>query len=250
MLFFFLFAAVDCGPPGQILNGSVIYTNTTFMSIVQYQCDDGHFLLGSRNRTCSDNAKWQPSAPNCQRVSCPAINSIKNGKVLGKTFTFTSVLHFACSHGYNRSGPASVQCRSNKTWTDNPPQCNIVTCGDPGVSTGTTSQGAMTTYNSSIRYACLYGHQAVDGNGAIRCQASGQWDGNPLQCTPIPCPDLPTTINNGDLVANDNFTFGDKATYSCNFGHHMVGQRILTCLANGTWSHPVPQCQGQSVLFE
>lgn len=35
----------------------------------------------------------------------------------------------------------------------------------------------------------------------------------------------------------------------CNFGYHLVGPQNITCLANGTWSKPLPSCEGNHYVL-
>lgn len=55
------------------------------------------------------------------------------------------------------------------------------------------------------------------------------------------CPELPLfergTVTVSGLNANDT------ATYSCQVGHKLVGEKILTCRLGGLWSGSPPLCQ-------
>ena len=50
-------------------------------------------------------------------------------------------------------------------------------------------------------------------------------------------------ISEGD-VSLSGTVFGSVATYSCNNGYRVEGDRERTCLANATWSGTTPHCQG------
>ena len=64
------------------------------------------------------------------------------------------------------------------------------------------------------------------------------------------------TANCGNLTdpANGNVTHttgtdvGQTATYRCDTGYNLVGDRTRTCQARGNWSGSAPTCQG--VLLE
>ena len=236
-------AAIDCGPPDAIADGSVEYNSTTFTAVARYKCNFGYSLQGSENRSCLGNATWQPS-PFCRSVSCPPIKTYSN-VIVGGPFTFKTSLIFTCPLGHKRIGPAEISCHGDRTWTDDPPRCDLITCNSPGMSTGTTSQGTLMVYNSSIHYQCLQGYQKASGSNVITCQLSGDWSGSPLQCSPVPCPDLPL-IQNGGPEIGTNFSFGSNVTYVCNDGYSIVGQEVLTCLDGGVWSHPLPRCEGEA----
>ncbi|XP_047002642.1 protein lev-9-like [Schistocerca americana] len=56
------------------------------------------------------------------------------------------------------------------------------------------------------------------------------------ECEELLEPDLGTVTLTGRL-------FGDRATYSCQLGYHVVGLRERTCQADGTWSGDAPACK-------
>ena len=59
-----------------------------------------------------------------------------------------------------------------------------------------------------------------------------------------------TAVDCGNLIDPDNgqvtseTTFGQTATYSCNTGYNLVGDRTRTCQAEGSWSGSAPTCKG------
>lgn len=58
-------------------------------------------------------------------------------------------------------------------------------------------------------------------------------------------PDIP----NGTVSTDRGLSAGQKATYSCNHGYHVVGNVTRTCLENGTWDGNEPTCQITSENF-
>ena len=61
----------------------------------------------------------------------------------------------------------------------------------------------------------------------------------------IKCPDL-TDPANGDLTMN-SISVGATANFSCNSGYFLVGEAVLTCGGDGTWSAEPPQCIGKYI---
>ena len=58
--------AVDCGFPGNILNGAVdISRGTEFGSTALYSCDPGFQMMGMNSLTCLANGKWNRISPTC-----------------------------------------------------------------------------------------------------------------------------------------------------------------------------------------
>ena len=54
----FYLQAVDCGPLQSPVNGTKIGENSTFLTTVTFNCDDGFDLTGSSSRTCQANKQW------------------------------------------------------------------------------------------------------------------------------------------------------------------------------------------------
>lgn len=40
--------------------------------------------------------------------------------------------------------------------------------------------------------------------------------------------------------------FGDRATYTCTHGYHVVGLQSRTCQADGQWAGQAPSCKQNS----
>ena len=49
---------------------------------------------------------------------------------------------------------------------------------------------------------------------------------------------------NGQVNHTAGTTYEQNATYSCNTGYNLVGNRTRTCQATGNWSGSEPTCQG------
>jgi len=62
----------------------------------------------------------------------------------------------------------------------------------------------------------------------------------------IDCGD-PGTITNGRITLRPigRFVKGSRVQYKCNSGYRLLGNGTLTCLASGTWSSPLPTCEGE-----
>ena len=56
------------------------------------------------------------------------------------------------------------------------------------------------------------------------------------------CGTLPDPAN-GRVSHTTGTTFGETATYSCNLGYNLVGDRTRTCQVTGVWSGSAPTCQ-------
>ena len=63
-----LLSAVDCGTPGSPDNGRAIYTNTSYLSVVRYECREGYNLAGRDVRQCRVDGSWDHVVPRCQKI--------------------------------------------------------------------------------------------------------------------------------------------------------------------------------------
>lgn len=66
-------AVVDCGSLDDPANGEVMLAETTFGSIANYTCMDGHGFPGLNNssviRECLVNGSWTGSEPTCRKLN-------------------------------------------------------------------------------------------------------------------------------------------------------------------------------------
>ena len=64
-----------------------------------------------------------------------------------------------------------------------------------------------------------------------------------LFLTAVDCGSLPDPAN-GRVDHTNGTTLGQAATYSCNTGYSLVGNRARTCNATRNWSGSEPICRG------
>ena len=62
----FYISVVDCGHPGNIVNGNIQVAGTTYGKTVSYTCNQYYNLTdGDSVQTCQDNFAWSGSKPSC-----------------------------------------------------------------------------------------------------------------------------------------------------------------------------------------
>ena len=64
-------------------------------------------------------------------------------------------------------------------------------------------------------------------------------------CITVNCGD-PGTPSNGDTEGTVT-TFGSIVNHTCNKGYELNGANERECLANGSWSAPLPSCDSKSL---
>ncbi|XP_078578155.1 matrilin-1-like [Branchiostoma floridae x Branchiostoma japonicum] len=73
------------------------------------------------------------------------------------------------------------------------------------------------------------------------CSCNIGFVGNGFTCTVVHCPVL-TAPANGTITPTNRRQYQDQVTFTCNSGYNLVGQTMLTCLVNGSWSASPPTC--------
>lgn len=61
-----------------------------------------------------------------------------------------------------------------------------------------------------------------------------------MTCTPIECA-TPVSPDNGSITYTGTYV-GATAEQSCNTGYTLKGVKVISCLADGLWSHPPVKC--------
>ena len=62
----FWYAAVNCGPLADPVNGMVMVMGTTPGSKAMYSCKIGFMLEGEMTRRCQPNGQWSGNPPTCK----------------------------------------------------------------------------------------------------------------------------------------------------------------------------------------
>ena len=64
----------------------------------------------------------------------------------------------------------------------------------------------------------------------------------------ISCGD-PPVVKNAQRIYRGN-KFEDKVLYPCHQGYEIIGDKELTCSADGSWSGVTPRCQSKLKYFK
>ncbi|XP_055490548.1 CUB and sushi domain-containing protein 3-like [Leucoraja erinacea] len=176
-------------------------------------------------------------------VKCGNPGAPANGKVFWIDGTsYSNSVTYSCLEGYVLSGSATRQCTVNGTWSDNIPNCTIITCGDPGMPANGMRLGDVFTVGQNVTQICQPGYTIQDvQTSAIRsCLSNGTWSGSMPLCKAVKC-STPPQISNGRMEGT-HFDWGSSISYSCSPGYELSFPAILSCVGNGTWTGDVPQC--------
>ena len=233
--------AVSCGDPGQVSNSLRSGSEFTFSKQVSFSCQPGYLLSGESTVRCLSNGSWTSSLPSCNIVSCGSPDSISNGSLTGRVFTYNSSVTYKCDIGFNLIGDSTLSCLSSGVWSSSAPSCNLVSCGNPLHVDNGILMGSVFTYNQHVQYRCQPGYM-LNGENDFICLANGSWSPSWPNCSRVSCGN-PGFVGNGSVTAvSGDFLFQSTVSFSCNSGFDLFGQSRISCLANHNWSAPAPLC--------
>uniref|UniRef100_A0A8C8DH19 CUB and Sushi multiple domains 1 n=1 Tax=Oryzias sinensis TaxID=183150 RepID=A0A8C8DH19_9TELE len=234
-----------CGDPGIPPHGSRLGGEEfKTKSLLRFSCEAGYSLIGSAERTCLHNGTWSGTQPVCQAVSCGNPGTPAHGRiVLNDGITFGNSVAYACLEGFKTSGLTTRHCTTNGTWTGQPPDCTVISCGDPGPIANGIYLGNDFTFNHTVVYRCNPGHlmePSGPGSDVIRCSKEGTWNQTKPSCKVIQCGPPPQVLYG--KVEGSDLSWGSSVSYNCFHGYQLSIPAVLTCEGNGTWTGEVPQC--------
>ncbi|XP_078575446.1 sushi, von Willebrand factor type A, EGF and pentraxin domain-containing protein 1-like isoform X3 [Branchiostoma floridae x Branchiostoma japonicum] len=232
-------APVNCGQPGEVLNGYLKGSDFTYQQSVVYYCEEGYNLVGEGRRTCKEDRKWSGEEPQCSPVSCGDPGTITHGRLEGRDFTYNQTVTYRCDVGFELRGTKQRRCLANRAWSGETPTCDPVSCGQPDSITNGEVQGSAFTYLESVTYFCNKGYK-MTGEARRTCQEDRTWSGVEPRCVPVTCGE-PGTISHGTLQGTD-FTYRETVSYMCDTGYQLDGLEQRICQADKTWSGEAPTC--------
>uniref|UniRef100_A0A8C3I1H3 CUB and Sushi multiple domains 2 n=1 Tax=Chrysemys picta bellii TaxID=8478 RepID=A0A8C3I1H3_CHRPI len=237
---------VSCGHPGSPPHSQISGDRYTVGSVVRYSCLGKRSLIGNSTRMCQLDGHWSGSLPHCSGGSqgtCGDPGIPSHGIRLGSEFGVDSVVRFSCEPGYTLRGSSERTCHANGSWSGTQPECEVISCGNPG-----TPSNARVVFNdglvfsSSIIYQCREGYYST-GVLSRHCTVNGTWTGSTPECTVINCGD-PGVPANGFRLGND-FNYNKTVVFQCIPGYMMESDRAssLICTKDRTWNGTKPVCK-------
>ncbi|XP_053403781.1 uncharacterized protein LOC123554697 isoform X2 [Mercenaria mercenaria] len=208
-------------------------------SAFEIECVEGYIIEGNSSVTCI-SGNWS-EFPRCNKVDCGAYGFIENGNVSSETGTkYGDTVEILCIEHFRLIGKSQGICLSNGSWTDKP-ECTIIECGtlripenaEEAVNINDTIEGTV------ITLVCRDGYD-LNGNGTVICQANESWSDIPM-CEPKDC-GQPNETTNGNFIGLDKTTFNSSFVVECMDGYNLIGEHLVYCQENGSWSG-VPMCE-------
>ena len=232
---------VTCPRPTDIYHGTFRVEGFNYGELTHYGCNRGFVINGTVTRTCLANKTWSDKAPICERIDCGEPVKPQHGKFRLRATRYGSQAKYSCDEGYNLITAEFIRCKANGEWSENSPKCEIVKCDKlDEILPNKFYISSGHNFGDSVQYVCNEGYYLV-GSSERDCGADGQWRGDIPDCSPVECPD-PDPVEHGSF-SGDVYTYGSFINYTCDFGFRLVGQEVLHCLANASWSYHSPRCE-------
>ncbi|ETE67092.1 Sushi, von Willebrand factor type A, EGF and pentraxin domain-containing protein 1, partial [Ophiophagus hannah] len=238
-----------CPMPPNITNVIISGTEFSVNKSITLSCPEGYLLMGTSTSTCQHNGTWAPLFSNeiCTPVSCGKPEAPEYGVVIGNQYNYKDTVLYKCNVGYELEGNAERICHGDKLWSGVTPVCKKISCGSPEPVDNGPVVGKGFLLGDEVLYSCNQGYE-LQGPTRRICHVNKKWAALALTCVSIRC-EAPPTVANAFSIATENM-YKSNTYFVCNFGYHLCGPENITCLANGSWSQPLPTCEGDhGVLF-
>uniref|UniRef100_A0A2K6GAT7 Complement C3d receptor 2 n=1 Tax=Propithecus coquereli TaxID=379532 RepID=A0A2K6GAT7_PROCO len=228
---------------------------------VNTSCPDGYQLTGHTYQKCQDAKKgvWFQKISLCKVIHCqppPVIDNGRHSGMMAGHFLYGNEVSYECDQGFYLLGEKNLLCRNDSkghgSWSGPPPQClespAVTHCPNPEVKHGYTLNETHSAYshNDVVYVACNPGF-IMNGSHLIKCHTDNTWvPGVPtcIRMAFLGC-QHPSKIPNGNHTGGSVSQFfpGMSILYSCDQGYLLVGEALLVCTYEGTWSQPTPYCK-------
>uniref|UniRef100_A0A8C4TY23 Sushi domain-containing protein n=1 Tax=Falco tinnunculus TaxID=100819 RepID=A0A8C4TY23_FALTI len=252
-----------CAPPDRLPYAELQEPFNTMKSFtvgteVSYTCRPGYIRIPRKSptRTCGEDLQWSPIEQFCTERKCQHPGDLEHGFINVTDLTFGSKATFSCEGGFRLRGTDEISCvikDNGVDWNRDLPFCERIPCEPPpSIANGRYTEAAGYAYQTSVTYTCDDVPKGTDpfsliGPSTIFCtynaQSNGVWSGPPPQCKVVKCEN--PRVANGKKTSGfgPSYSYGDSVMFECDPGYFMIGEKIITCEENSTWSPPQPTCE-------
>nr|XP_042905800.1 sushi, von Willebrand factor type A, EGF and pentraxin domain-containing protein 1-like [Parasteatoda tepidariorum] len=200
----------------------------------EVNCAQDGSIIGKPIITCQNKREWS-KWPDC---TCPIPKLTEHVKMLDdcKNRKANENCSVSCQENQRLIGQSVLTCLGNRKWSTSPecaPLCSLPKLPFYLILKINCSARII---GETCEVSCVEKRQVV-GNSTITCLTSTKWSTLP-KCT---CP--PPTLTGGviNLADCDTKKIGEVCKVSCRKNSKMIGNNLLTCLENTTWSTQ-PKC--------
>ncbi|XP_054906241.1 C4b-binding protein-like isoform X2 [Poeciliopsis prolifica] len=236
---------VTCSIPS-IGNGTHTWTSNRepeYQQSINFTCDPGYNLHGSKTITCNRMGKYDPEPPKCIVVTCPKPTRVQNGRHSWNNDLepeYRQTIRFTCNTAYNLVGTKTITCTETGVYDSKPPRCVLVSCPrPPRMDNGKHSliMRRKIEYRQTIHFRCDKGY-TLFGNKTITCTKSGEYDSKPPRCVPD-CSKpqhVQNTVLSAESLLKSIFPSGTVIKYQCINGSDQISGTGINRCVNGKWT--------------
>jgi hypothetical protein len=187
-------APSSCGSPDKQINTTIKGSNYNVGSTIEYECPEGHMLVGEGTRSCGMEGFWSGKAPSCKcnkrktssrdllqcfwptDLNCEALPNLEHGSVVlkDKRTTYGARALYTCHENYTLIGHELRTCGENGTWTNSTPQCLFDWCPDPPSINGGIVKTSGHRAGDTAIYSCQSGF-ILFGQGVSQLSHLGEF---------------------------------------------------------------------------
>ncbi|KAJ8264095.1 hypothetical protein GJAV_G00145100 [Gymnothorax javanicus] len=115
-------------------------------------------------------------------------------------------------------------------------------CGRPPLGLNVEDANFQRVYDpgQELFLNCKPGYTPISGPRKIVCADTGTWSSSSFKCDLKSCSN-PGPLINGKIHIAD-IVFQSIINFTCAEGYVLRGANTSECMHDGSWSHPVPQC--------
>ncbi|KAJ3584915.1 hypothetical protein NHX12_013638 [Muraenolepis orangiensis] len=207
--------------------------------VIMFSCLPGYGMKGDSIQTCQGDGTWSETQPHCVALSCGPPPSVKRAlsQVTGEAFLDT--VRYTCEAGLRLSGPETLTCMANGTWSEPTPTCGGVQgcVGPEKVPNGRVQEHYLNT-GRALEFQCDRGY-ALAGDSLVVCMGEDAWSSPFPSCQPKSCP-TPTgwrpAAGGRTQPAPRGFLVGQSIPVTCPKGQQARQGGTVTCRPDQTWS--------------
>ncbi|KFQ53736.1 Complement component receptor 1-like, partial [Pelecanus crispus] len=224
---------------------------------VKYICRPGYMRIPSKSltRTCGEDLQWSPTEQFCTERKCTHPGHLEHGFIHVTDLTFGSKATFSCEEGFRLHGTSETTCAIKNTgvdWDRELPFCERIPCEPPpSIANGHYMEAASYVYGTAVIYSCDDVSRGTEpfsliGSATIFCtsdaHSNGVWSAPPPQCRVVKCDNPEVENAKKQSGFGISYSYKDTVVFQCDPGYFMIGQPVITCEENNTWSQK-PTCK-------
>lgn len=213
---------------------------------VTLSCPAGFYLQGLSLAECQVGGRWSPSilSASCKLVVCEKPPPLLYGVTEGESYNYGDFVTYSCLPGFEIKGDSIQTCQGDQTWSGTQPECVAQSCGPPPTVKNALVHTTGETFLNNASYVCNPGLELV-GPETLTCLANGSWSLPAPSCEVSKGCDSPKQMLHGKVLEH-NLNTGRAVEFQCDKGYSLLGDPLVVCMGDDTWSSVFPTCQPKS----